>query len=130
MSLKFVPPKNVSRYAYAVEYDQSQTRFDTFNDLGSCKNSLQHKIRYRDGDFKAAHVLENVEGEWYVLHTIGKNDQHMPWQKDVETGGWRTRYTVKKAVPMTRDEYAEWRLQVEHERIAAGKNVYSYNTSL
>lgn len=116
MGLKFTPPKNVARYAYAVEYEKSQTRFDTYNDLGSAKNALQHKLSYRGNDFKGAYLLENVDGDWWVLYTITRDTVRMPWHKEVEQGSWRNSYKVWKAVPMTRDEYAEWRLQVERER--------------
>lgn len=119
MSLKFNPPKNVARYAYAIEYEKSQTKFDTYNDLGAAKNALQHKTRYRNSDLKVAYILENVAGSWYVLYTYNKGDQHWPWQKPVTVGGWRNGgYTVHRAVPLTRDEYAEWRVAVERERIA------------
>lgn len=120
MGLKFVPPKNVARYAYAVEYDKSQTKFDTYDNIGAAKNALQHKLSYSYGnDFKGAYLLENVDGEWFVLHTITReirDSGRMPWQKEVEAGGWRNSYKIWRAVPMTRDEYAEWRLQVERER--------------
>jgi hypothetical protein len=117
MGLKFSPPKNVARYAYAVEYERSQTKFATFNDIGSAKLGLQANMNRYASDFKAAYLLENVEGQWYVLHTVNKDDEHMPWQKEVEVGGWRSSYKTWRAVPMTREQYAEWRVQVERERL-------------
>jgi hypothetical protein len=127
MGLKFTPPKNIARYAYAIEYENSQAKFQTYDDLGSVKNAVQHAIRY---DFKAAYILENVDGDWYVLHTYKKGDEHFPWQKEVEIGGWHSRYKVWRAVPMTREEYAEWRVRVERERVENEvKNTFKTFTS-
>lgn len=115
MVLKFNPPKQVARYALYVG-TESRGKLYTYDDLGSAKNSYHHKYTNVSG----AKILENVEGNWYVLYDIpsGTKYKDLPWVKEVEGGGWRSSYKIDTAKPMTRDEYAEWRLQVERERIA------------
>lgn len=89
---------------------------------------------------KSAFILENVDGRWYVLYEIrpGLTEEELPWYKEYMVGSWNDQlYTdyiktddfyqkriasgeykiVKKPTPMTRDEYVEWRLAVERERL-------------
>jgi len=117
MGLKFNPPKNVARYAVFAKDSRGQGTFSVYNDLGSAKNATYHRYN-SDGIY----ILENVDGDWYVLFDIpaGTKGQDLPWYKEVSKYDWylRSEKTYKKAVPMTREEYAEWRVTVEHERLA------------
>lgn len=104
--LKFTPPEGTARYAVAYS-DQ----FRVYNDLGSAKN-MYHSIY---GNGTVVHILERVGGDWFVLFRVisGVERSALPWYK--ESTSWRTNgFTAK---PMTRDEYAEWRLSVERERL-------------
>lgn len=114
MTLKFTPPKATGRYALFVDYGNDRGLFKTFDELGSAKLSWRHHASY-----DAAKILELVEGEWFTLFDIPAKTEYanLPWVKDVNQS-WRAHYrTTKRAVPMTRDEYAEWRLAVERERV-------------
>jgi hypothetical protein len=116
MTLKVTPPKAVGRYALLVEYDNSNAFFKTYDDLGSAKNSFHYRRYY---GMTVGYILENVDGDWYALYKITPENvkDHAPWQKETTSGGWRSSYTIWRAKPMTRDEYAEWRVAVERERI-------------
>ena len=118
-TLKFNPPKTVARYALFVDHGNGQGFFKTYNDLGIAK--VAHSHRNYGGRY-AAKILENVEGQWYVLHDIkaGTTYENLPWVKETQGGYWTGYNKRKKAIPMTRDEYAEWRVAVERERIADG----------
>lgn len=117
MTLRFEPPKQVARYALFVDYDGSgRGYFKTYNDLRHAK--IAYRYHNYSGRYNAK-ILEMVAGEWYVLYDIkaGTELRDLPWYKEVNEG-WRTGYRkTKKAVPMTRDEYADWRVAVEHERL-------------
>lgn len=86
-----------------------------------------------------AFLLENVDGLWYTLYEIkpGLTEEELPWMKEyVATGYSDVPYTdyhkgnnyyqdkiargeyrvVKKATPMSRDEYVQWRLAIEREK--------------
>jgi hypothetical protein len=115
MALKFVPPKEVNRYALFVDYGNGRGSLKAYNNLGSAKGAWQSAQRHTHYDSK---ILENVEGTWYVLYDIPKDVNRAPWYKEVERGGWRSSYKQWVPKPMTRDEYADWRVKVEHERIA------------
>jgi hypothetical protein len=114
MSLRFDPPKQVARYALFVDHGNGKGFFKTYNELGFAKMALGH---HNYGMSHDAKILENVEGQWYVLFDIKKGTERtaLPWYKEMT--GWYSRGR-KVAKPMTRDEYAEWRLAVERERIA------------
>jgi hypothetical protein len=116
MGLKFNPPKQIGRYAIFVDYGLGgkSAFFKVYNDLGSAKNAAWHKYGWTE-----IRILENIDGDWYTLHFWKKGEQ-APWQKEVRAGGWRNTYTVRRGVPMSREEYAEWRVRVERERIADG----------
>jgi|ERR1043166_6027864 hypothetical protein len=114
MSLRFNPPKQVARYALFVEHGEGRGRFTVYNNLGSVKNAYHHAGTYN----AASKILENVDGDWYTLFDIpaGTLYRDLPWVKEASYS-WRGT-PQKTAVPMTRDEYAEWRLKVERERVA------------
>lgn len=121
MSLRFVPPPKVARYAtYTDAYGMR-----LFNDLGSAKYSARNQMgSYSwtgDNDNARADgfILELVDGEWYKLYEIKKGER-LPWMKEVEVWGSNfisDRRKEMRAVPMTREEYANWRLAIERERI-------------
>jgi len=115
MPLKFNPPKQVARYAVYIEDAAPKKRFRVYSNLGSAKNAYHHSYTRKD-----AMILENVNGEWYVLYTIpaGTMYKDLPWVKEVATRWYSYGPgTAVRAVPMTREEYAEWRIKVERERI-------------
>lgn len=111
-ALKFIPPKLVARYALFVDHGEGRGFFKSYDLLASAKLAYHaHGHRY---DSK---ILENVDGQWYVLHAIpaGATYEDLPWVKKSRSN-WRHR-ELDRAKPMTREEYAEWRLAVERERI-------------
>jgi hypothetical protein len=112
MTLRFDPPKQAGRYALYVEGAGAKNGFRVYDELGHAKNA--YHFRSHRG---AAKILENVDGKWYVLFDIpkGLSYKELPWVKEIV--GWYDRGR-KVAKPMTRDEYAEWRLAVERERMS------------
>lgn len=119
------------------------TRYETDEVIGkNHDNSPRYKTFY---GAKHSFILENVNGTWYVLYEIPEKtlSSDLPWMKtfikDTKyTGGGVLRLDVfekyeynkklreaeperfrlfKKAVPMTQDEYVEWRLAVQREQI-------------
>lgn len=127
MSLKFIPPKQAARYALFVDH-KSSSFFKVYSNLGHAKTA--HAQRNYNTRYDAK-ILEMVNGEWYVLHDIkaGTERENLPWKKQVNVGGWYSNRTTKRSVPMTRDEYAEWRLKVERERVAEEKRSLSEQLS-
>lgn len=126
MTLKFNPPKHVAKYALFVDYGNERGKFFTYDQLGSAKNASYHKGY--NSDMK---ILENVDGDWYVLFEFNAGDTHRPWEKEVTPSYYSSyRNTRWTAVPMTRDEYAEWRIQVERERVASERiNKFSVDST-
>lgn len=120
MALKFVPPKELARYAMFVDYGNGKGRFKPYDDLGSAKNAWHHVSGRYSGK-----ILEFVDGDWYTLYDIpaGTTYKNLPWVKEVEAGGWHNPYKDNRAKPMTREEYAEWRIKVEYERLGITENV-------
>jgi hypothetical protein len=109
-SLLFIPPKEVASYAV---YKGGQ--FKVYDTLSAAKQ----RISWDRGWHKpAAQILEMVNGNWYVLYDVPEDTAYadLPWVKLVGHG-WR-RDGYERAVPMTRNEYAEWRVAVEREQIA------------
>ena len=114
MSLKFTPPKQVAKYALFVDKGDGRGHFKVYNDLGYAKSSYHHWGK------RAAKILENVDGEWYVLFDIPKGTEYknLPWVKETESRYYYSRgQKTPRAVPMTREEYAEWRIKVEYEKL-------------
>jgi hypothetical protein len=115
MPLKFNPPKQAARYAlFSYGEVPNQGEFKVYNDLGAVKNAAHRKLRWSN-----IVILENVDGDWYQLYKAEKGTSYkeLPWVKLKSSLRWSDSY---KATPMTRDEYAEWRIAVERERIADG----------
>lgn len=115
MTLKFTPPSGSGRYG--VAYGQ---HFQVYNDLAYAKIAWHHRRR-RMHDFI---IVERVGDAWYELYRVRPSVQvatELPWYGDVYSIYGRSRRAAK---PMTREEYAEWRVAVELERLAeAGRLV-------
>ena len=164
LSLKFTPPKeeagNLPKYASYVVNDGMKVHHRTVDAKNSWRNRgwtrqidpNQPKKEGYNGIMRDnyrnvtrhAFILQNVDGEWFVLYEIkpGLTEQELPWYKEYikpvgstwDRNGWL--YTdkernseyyqkalaegsyklYKKATPMTREEYAEWRVSVDRER--------------
>lgn len=131
MTLRFNPPKPIGRYALYIERSCGDPHFKVFSSLGDLKNSFNHQVMEYTGKTRVnSKVLENVDGDWYVLYDVPadtKNDE-LPWMKTSyrvhKYGYWQTvstsddpnAYKMVKSAPMTKDEYADWRVRVELER--------------
>lgn len=158
MTLKFTPPpedaKGLPKYASYVVGAGMKTHSRLVDAKNSWRNRGWHYAetgqliqRYdkmvpeRKYVTKDAFILENVDGEWYVLYTIkaGLTEEELPWMREYMVGGWNDQpYTdylkgheyyqkkiasgeykiVKKSTPMTRDEYVEWRLAIQREQLS------------
>ena len=117
MTLKFTPPKLANRYALFVEHDNDRGTFKVYKDLGSVKNAWYHSA----GRYNASKILELVDGDWYVLYDIPKGTERRdtPWYQETTRYDYygRGNTTAKRAKSMTRDEYADWRVKVEREKL-------------
>lgn len=157
--LKFVPPqedaKNLPRYGSYVVGDGMKLH----GGVGFAKNSLNNRMWIRGIDpdkpkverygkvvdnyrsvTRHAFLLENVEGEWFVLYEIkpGLTDEELPWMKEFFYDGYHwnlvsayegSQYYQKrylsgddpaprkfKAVPMSTEEYVQFRLAVDRQQ--------------
>lgn len=131
MTLKFNPPKPIGRYALYIEHSHGDPHFKVFSSLGDLKNSFNYQVMSYSGETRAnSKILENINGDWYVLYDVPvstKNDE-LPWMQTsyrvYKYGYWQTvsssddpnAHKVVKSAPMTKDEYADWRVRVELER--------------
>ena len=90
-----------------------------------------------DAKWKQGFILENVEGEWYVLYHVeeGSTQHDLPWVKKIwkhKQYGWNYDHDPSEGskyhkaedykveyIPttMSKDEYAAWRVAVERERL-------------
>lgn len=120
--MKFTPPPNQS-YRYAVWTNNNRSGFKVYSNLGAAKQALEARtdVYYRDSKTRVdSKILEMVDGEWFVLFEVpvGTSKEEMPWKKEVRKNRWSftDKSTFKKAVPMTREEYAQWRVEVELEK--------------
>jgi len=125
LSLKFTPPTNSARYGLHVEGRE----FRTYNSLAIAKQAWYNRT-WRGG--RAAKIVELINGEWFVLYNIpkmeGHQDRRPPWVTNPYPDYSWGKYAAR---PMTNDEYAEFRLKVQLEQLAAqGKLVAfgSFNT--
>lgn len=142
--LKFVPPKEdekkVPRYA---SYGKGQMKLHS--SVGHAKQSLANRVTYLDDSDKGlayynrkrlwheCFILELVDGEWFTLYHVeeGTEPNNLPWMKQYWTVlRWNgSKYWEKptyypdeeirtdyESRPMTKDEYADWRVRVELER--------------
>lgn len=120
MSLRFTPPKLMGRYALFVDWENNNGFFKVYNNLGAVKGAARHHtLHWGRTTQHAAKILEMIDGAWWVLYDIPKGTEVFPWYKDVEvwSGSYSGGYnTVKKARPLTADEYAEFRVKVAREQ--------------
>lgn len=134
--LKFIPPKEEAKsFPRYASYGAGQLK--VHSTLSGARNSLNNRCApygYRsEKGWKQGFILENVDGEWYVLYHVPEGAKHeeLPWvyKRWVHKQyGWRTYYTEPTykpedytleyfSRPMTTDEYVSWRLAVERERL-------------
>jgi hypothetical protein len=129
--LKFIPPKEEgSSFPRYASYASGELK--THRTLSGARNSLNNRAK-RSSGWKQGFILESVDGEWYVLYHVpeGARYEDLPWVHK----RWKHRlykwyyytepsslslgsYTVEHySRPMTTDEYVQWRLAVERERL-------------
>lgn len=103
------------------------------------KDYAGRDVPVREKVTRPAFLLEMVDGEYYVLHEVkeGSKFEDLPWVKEYLVGSWHNKpYTdyekdnkyyqdkiadgsyriVHKAVPLTTDEYVNFRLAVAREQ--------------
>lgn len=140
MSLKFVPPKEDRKFPRYASYADGVMK--THSTIGAAKLSFNNRgWEYtRDDDStkrkyvtKHGFILESVNGEWFVRYEIkpGLTSEELPWMEKVykhrqyrwtytelPTWGNPDAYTVEyRPHKVTADEYADWRVKVELERL-------------
>lgn len=118
--LRFVPPKLLAKYAVFIDHGNGRGFFRTYDDVGHAKVAFRQQAGYfwRGTTSRAGKILELVDGEWFTLYDIPEGTTQLPWQKDFgRDNGWGYRRSGIKTVPMSRDEYGEWRARVERERL-------------
>jgi len=142
LTLKFIPPKEEAQsFPRYASYGSGQLK--THGTLSGARNSLHNRTApygwswKDDAKWKQGFILENVEGEWYVLYHVeeGATRDSLPWMKKVwkhKQYGWKydhdpssnssfhkaENYEVEYvATAMSKDEYAAWRVAVERERL-------------
>jgi hypothetical protein len=142
--LKFIPPKEDAKsFPRYASYGNGELK--THGSLSGARNSLNNRTApygwswKKDSVWKQGFILENVDGEWYTLYHVkeGSTFNELPWVKPFYYNyGWNrlTESTLShsyyaerindgrikveyRAVPMTTDEYVQWRLAVERERL-------------
>lgn len=117
MTLRFILPPaqaNVGRYS---TYD-TPSGLVIHGSLGAAKNALRGRSWDAGGvSARDSYILENVGGEWFILYAA-KKGQRFPWLREVTD--WFGSTGRLRARQMTNDEYANWRLQVERERMNIG----------
>lgn len=142
MTLRFNPPKDKKLPRYA-SYGAGILK--THTEVAYAKLSLAHRLEHRANDdsvpyysrpwkWHEGYILEMVDGAWYVLYHVeeGTDRDHLPWKKKAwrhrDYYSWGRRYDKPTynpesyieeyvSVPMTKDEYADWRIKVELERL-------------
>jgi hypothetical protein len=131
VTLKFNPPKPIGRYALYIERSYGDPHFKVFSSLGNLKNSFNYQVMSYSSETRAnSKILENINGDWYVLYDVpvGTKNDELPWMKTsyrvYKHGYWHTVSTsddpnahkMVNSAPMTKDEYADWRVRVELDR--------------
>lgn len=157
--LKFVPPKEEAKKLPKYASYVVGSGMKLHGRLGDAKNSFSKRGWTWEDTGKTEEVygctrpvrrrvtlhsfiLENVDGEWFVLYEIpaGTKADELPWMKeyyaDYQHGYYSGLYTdsmknssycqkkladgtakiEKRPYPMTTDEYVAWRIAVELER--------------
>lgn len=114
--LRYDPPPNVGRYAVVVDKGW-YTSFTIMNGLGHAKSSLRHAVWAWYGAssaIKGGRILEMVNGQWYTLYEVHKGDTELPWIVKIYDQQGKVLGTSAK--PMTREEYADFRVRVFAEQ--------------
>lgn len=117
--LRFVPPKLLAKYAVFIDHGDGRGFFRTYDDVGHAKVAFRVQTNFNwrsNGTTRAGKILELVDGEWFTLYDIPSGTTRLPWQKDFGDTVWGYRRGIR-TVPMSRDEYGEWRARVERERL-------------
>lgn len=119
MTLRFVPPKLLAKYAVFIDHGDGRGHFKTYDTLGPAKAAYRMAEFYgRSPSFHDGKILEMVEGEWFTLYDVPKGTERPPWEKDKGYGYYSRYRSGWHTTPMSRDEYGEWRASVERERLA------------
>lgn len=125
MTLRFVPPPEVDKYGVYIE-GRGLTIHGTIGGAkGRIRNATGGWSAKHNAEYRGALLLKNIDGDWFILYDVKKGEQY-PWIKEVKSYSWPNwgkSTTEKRAVPMTNEEYAEWRLKVEEERRAVPPKV-------
>jgi hypothetical protein len=112
--LRFTPPPNAARYAVA-----RGKHFKTYDAIASAKRAV-HGLYWYGNSSNPTYILERVRDAWFVLYEV-LSPKHPPWRKVVPAHtiyGYGEKHDVGEhyvAVPMSADDYAAWRLEVEKE---------------
>lgn len=132
--LKFIPPVDKTpRYA---SFTGGTMKVHT--KVGHAKQSLRNRSYRYDSQLRKAvwnegFILQQVDGTWYILYYVpeGTEFEDLPWvhpqwvrhgqyysDRRWDEPTYRPEEYKKNYVsrPMTRDEYADWRVKVELER--------------
>jgi hypothetical protein len=122
--LRFVPPKLLAKYAVFLDHGNGKGFFRTYDLLGSAKYSFRiHNGPPRGWNrtgktFHSGKILELIDGEWFTLYDVPAGSEHLPWERDFgQERTWYNRRTGWHSIPMTREEYGDWRARVERERL-------------
>lgn len=121
--LKFVPPKLIAKFAVFLDHGNGRGFFRTYDQVGSAKTSFRNHngpSRWGRGGvtFHPGKILELIDGEWYTLYDVPKGTEHLPWEKNFGSEShYYSRRTGWHAVPMSREDYGDWRARVERERL-------------
>lgn len=119
--LRFVPPKLLAKYAVFLDHGNGRGFFRTYDSIGPAKYAFRihngpHRWGRPGGTSYPGKILELVDGDWFTLYDVPKGIEHLPWEKDLgQNGNWYR--SGWHTVPMSREEYGEWRARVERERL-------------
>lgn len=150
MSLKFVPPPvRTLQFPKYATYIPHLAEMKSHTYMSAVKNRINYQCHRREAlpgqeevpyyqrkyrsFYKEVFILENVDGEWYVLYHVpeGTEEDDLPWKKDswvnpnsyyygrrfekptYKPEDWKHE---KVSRPMDTEEYVQWRLKVELER--------------
>lgn len=131
LKFEFEQMREPRQYLYASYVPSSVSPFRVHRYIGAAKQSFYNRAgsyRYNDPSYSAGKILEMVDGVWYVLYDVpgGTKRSDLPWSKDVDIYPWRgDGSSVRRAVPMSKAEYAEWRIAVDRE--ARGYKLFDMN---
>ncbi len=120
MTLKFNPPRTIAKYALFVDRGHNKGTFKSFDKVEWAKLSWKHHTYadYGNGSDHDAKILENIDGNWYVLYDIPKGTAYTnrPWAKEAVSRWGRKPLGYTVAVAMSKEDYAEFRVKVAREQ--------------